>query len=179
MNYIVLDLEATCWDQYDKSTNETIEIGAVKINNKKEIVSEFQRFIKPIRFPILSDFCKELTTITQTDIDDAAHYYEVIAAFKAWIGLPAEDYMLCSWGFYDRKQFESDDAIHNLDSNWLKKHISLKHQYGKFKNLKRAIGMKNALINEKIELEGSHHRGIDDARNITKIFLRYFNEWEF
>jgi len=59
VNYIILDLEATCWEGHDKSRNETIEIGALKVNNEKLIVSEFEEFIKPMRFPILSEFCKK------------------------------------------------------------------------------------------------------------------------
>ena len=39
--------------------------------------------------------------------------------------------------------------------------------------------MKWALEKEKIQLEGTHHRGIDDARNIAKIFIKYFEEWDF
>ena len=178
MNYIILDLEATCWEGHDKSRNETIEIGAVKINSNREIVSEFQKFIKPIRFPILSEFCKNLTTISQADVDKADHYYKVIAAFKDWIGYPHDPYILCSWGIYDRKQFESDDELNHLNTEWTQRHISLKHQYGKFKNLKRAIGMKRALEAEGLSLDGNHHRGIDDARNISKIFLKYFETWE-
>ena len=179
MNYIILDLEATCWEGHDKSRNETIEIGAVKINSDKQIVSEFQEFIKPIRFPILSNFCRDLTTITQVQIDEAKHYYEVIEEFKKWIGYPDEDYLLCSWGVYDRRQFESDDELNNLASDWTVKHISLKHQHGKIKKLKRALGMKRALEYEGLELEGSHHRGIDDARNIAKIFIKNFSSWDF
>ena len=41
------------------------------------------------------------------------------------------------------------------------------------------MGMKGALRNENIKLEGTHHRGIDDARNIAKIFLNCFEDWEF
>ncbi|MFT6335454.1 MAG: inhibitor of KinA sporulation pathway (predicted exonuclease) [Halioglobus sp.] len=78
-----------------------------------------------------------------------------------------------------KKKFESDCGVHGLDSSWVEKHISLKPQYGKFKMLKRAIGMKNALLNEKMQLEGTHHRGIDDARNIAKIFVKYFDQWEY
>lgn len=179
MNYVVLDLEATCWDQWEKRQNETIEIGAILINDEKEIISEFQRFIKPLRFPKLSDFCKELTTIKQTDIDQASHFYEVIEAFKKWFDCAKGDYILCSWGFYDKKQFANDCDLNNLDKSWLKPHISLKHQHGKLKNLPRPIGMKRALQLEKMEIEGTHHRGIDDARNISKLFLKYFDKWEF
>lgn len=179
MNYIILDLEATCWEGYDKSRNETIEIGAVLVNDKKEIVSEFVQFIKPLKHPILSDFCKTLTTIQQEDVDNAPYFSEAIETFKSWFGYPNEKYILCSWGFYDRKQFESDCSVHGIDDSWVENHISLKHQYGKIKNLRRAIGMKNALLNEKLELDGTHHRGIDDARNIAKIFIKYFDQWSF
>lgn len=179
MNYIIVDLEATCWDQWEKNQNETIEIGAVLINEEKKIISEFEQYVKPIRFPILSDFCKELTSIEQKDIDTAPYFYEAIETFKKWIDVEKEAYVLCSWGFYDRKQLESDAALHHLDQQWLEKHISLKHQYKEIKQLRRAIGMKRALKLENMKLEGTHHRGIDDARNISKIFLQYFDEWTF
>jgi len=178
MNYVVFDLEATCWDGYDKSQNETIEIGAVLVNEKKEITSEFQRFIKPLKFPILSEFCKDLTSIKQSDVDGAPYFSEVIDEFKSWINTNDEQYTLCSWGIYDKKQFESDCQLHGLDDSWINPHCNLKQQYGKFKNLPRAIGMKNALITEKMNIEGTHHRGIDDARNIAKIFIKYFPEWQ-
>ena len=179
MNYIVLDLEATCWDKGMKYQNEIIEIGALKINETKEIVSEFQSFVKPIRFPILSDFCKELTSITQEQVDAAAHFYEIIAAFKEWAEIEKEAYVLCSWGNYDKNQFISDCKLHHLNSEWTNRHISVKHQYRDIKKLRRPIGMKWALEKEKIQLEGTHHRGIDDARNIAKIFIKYFEEWDF
>jgi 3'-5' exoribonuclease 1 len=179
MNYIIVDLEATCWEGWDKSQNETIEIGAIKINEKKEFVSEFSYFIKPLKHPVLSDFCKKLTSIKQEDVDNAPHFDEVIEKFKSWIGHGTEDYLLCSWGFYDKKQFESDCRIFGLDESWLTKHISLKHQHGQIRKLQRAIGMKNALEFEGLKLEGTHHRGIDDARNIGKIFIKYFDKWIF
>jgi inhibitor of KinA sporulation pathway (predicted exonuclease) len=74
-------------------------------------------------------------------------------------------------------QFEHDCRLHGLETDWLKNHISLKHQYAEIKGLRRAIGMKNALMEEGILLSGTHHRGIDDARNITQIFLKYIPDW--
>lgn len=175
--YIILDLEATCWEQYDKSDNEIIEIGAVKINEAKEIESEFVQFVKPIKHPNLSTFCKQLTSIRQEDVDNAPHFYEAKDKFLEWIG--TDNYVLCSWGFYDKKQFESDCKLHALGTDWLSNHISLKHQHGKIRKLKRAIGMKRALQSEGFLLDGTHHRGIDDARNIAKIFIKYFDHWSF
>jgi len=71
MNYIIFDLEATCWDQWEKNDNETIEIGAVKVSDSKEIIDEFETFIQPIKYPKLSKCCKDLTSIEQSDVDAA------------------------------------------------------------------------------------------------------------
>lgn len=179
MNYIIVDLEATCWEGSRLFNNEIIEIGALKINEEGSIVSEFSAFVKPLKHPILSEFCKELTSISQSEVDQANYFPEVVAAFQEWIGVGQSDYLLCSWGFYDQKQFEADCKLYGLDFSWTLKHISLKHQHAKIRKLKRAIGMKNALKLEKLNLEGTHHRGIDDARNIAKIFLKHFDHWDF
>jgi inhibitor of KinA sporulation pathway (predicted exonuclease) len=177
MNYIVFDLEATCWKEADKGQSEIIEIGAVKISDERRIVSEFERFVKPRKHPILSEFCKNLTSITQEHINNAAYFDIAAEEFKTWIGYGREEYILCSWGFYDKKQFESDCKIFELETDWVKPHVNLKQQHAAIRKLQRAIGMKNALQVEGVSLEGTHHRGIDDARNIAKIFLKYFDKW--
>lgn len=179
MNYIILDLEATCWEGKKHGKNETIEIGAVLVNEQKEIVSEFIQFVKPLQHPVLSDFCKKLTSIRQEDVDAAPYFGEAIENFKRWFRYGTEDYLLCSWGFYDRSQLQSDCAIHGLDDTWVCKHISLKHQYSQIIGSEKHFGMKRALSKEGFKLEGTHHRGIDDARNIAKIFLKYFQKWEY
>ena len=178
MNYIVLDLEATCWkDGNVDKHNEIIEIGALKINKEGNIESEFSAFIKPKLDPELSDFCKELTTIKQSEIDSAETYDIVIDRFKKWINVKQE-FVLCSWGFYDKKQFSKNCDLHGLEKSWLENHISLKHQYADIKNLRKPLGMGGALKKEGLKLDGTHHRGIDDARNIAKIFKAEFNNWK-
>lgn len=178
MNYIILDLEATCWqDRSIKRQSEIIEIGAVKINERREVIDEFNAFIRPQLHPTLSEFCTELTTIEQVDIDNAQDFKTVISDFWNWIDL-TEEYLLCSWGFYDKSQFKKDCELHMMKTNWLKHHISLKHQYSKIKGTKKLLGMKGALMKENIPLDGTHHRGIDDAKNIAKLFLSNFGEWE-
>ena len=69
MNYIVLDLEATCKENDRSFPNETIEIGAVKLDSDFNIISTYNKFIKPKLNPVLTQFCKDLTSITQADID--------------------------------------------------------------------------------------------------------------
>ncbi len=172
MKYIVLDLEATCGPGVAQS--EIIEIGAVKINERGEIIGEFSGFIKPSINTELTSFCKELTSIQQEDIDSADSFRSVISRFIDWLGT---DYILLSWGNYDKNQFIRDCVLNEVDTAWVLKHKSLKTMYALKKKIKRC-GMEKALEIENIPLDGIHHRGIDDARNITKIFLKYFNDWD-
>lgn len=170
MKYIILDLEAACDDKVKSMMHEIIEIGAVKINEKEEIIDTYDEFVKPIINPILSEFCRNLTGIEQSQIDKADNFPEVVEKFKTWIN---DDYFLCSWGYYDKKQLINDCKLHNLDSRWAEKHISIKHKYAKINKCK-TCGMMSALKREGIKPAGVHHRGIDDAKNIAKIFIKYF-----
>lgn len=177
MKYIIVDLEATCWEKSENRQNEIIEIGAVCIDEKKTVRGEFDIMVRPKVNPELSDFCTKLTTITQEMVNGAPEFPEALRIFKKWIRNFDEQYTLCSWGHYDRVQFKNDCVLHGLDTRWTENHISLKHQYAKFKKLRRPIGMKRALKREKLALTGTHHRGIDDVRSIAKIFIKYFDKW--
>jgi len=63
MHYIILDLEATCWEEKSDKANEIIEIGAVKLDENLEVVDTFSQYVRPVISPELSDFCKTLTSI--------------------------------------------------------------------------------------------------------------------
>ncbi|HOV26328.1 MAG TPA: 3'-5' exonuclease [Pseudobacteroides sp.] len=108
MNYIIFDLEATCWDNDKSKTSEIIEIGAVKLNEKLEVTGTFCRFIKPTINPVLSEFCTELTTIKQEDVNEAKAFNDIIKEFEEWIISDNLDVVLCSWGFYDKKQIKTE-----------------------------------------------------------------------
>ncbi len=171
-------MEATCTDSKDKPKiqNEIIEIGAVKLNEKLEEIERFQSFVKPFINPILTDFCKNLTSIQQNDVDNASTFDKVIKEFKNFIG---NNYILCSWGFYDRNQLISDCILHKESDAWVKNHISLKHQHQDFNKLSKGVGLSKALHMDKLTFDGTKHRGIDDAVNIAKIFRKNFSKWKF
>ena len=85
MDYIIVDLEATCQENNRDFENEIIEIGAVKLNDSFKYVDEFDIFVKPKLNPILSDFCKNLTSIKQEDVDGAVSFTEALDKFIYWI----------------------------------------------------------------------------------------------
>lgn len=150
-----------------------IEIGAVLLDGKTlETVSEFGTFIKPVRHPVLTPFCTKLTTISQADVDGAPLFPEALAQLKAWLE-PFPEYLFASWGAYDRGQFLQDCAFHGLPYPFSEAHLNLKKAFAEAKGLKKRPGMGQALGMLGLELEGTHHRGIDDARNMARIVARF------
>lgn len=176
MNFIVLDLEATCFKD-GKIVNEIIEIGAVMLNEKLERVKTFQIFVKPIINPRLTPFCVQLTSITQEQVDNGMTFSEAVNRFVKWIG--DEEYCLCSWGFYDKKQLMQDCQLHKLPTRWIQPHISIKHQFTEIMSLGRGVGMMKALKMLKLEHRGIHHRADSDADNIAEIFIKIYPQLKF
>lgn len=180
MNYIIYDLEATCWEIEDASLiQETIEVGAFRLNPYGEILGEYNRFVKPKLNPLLSSYCRELTSITQHDVDWAMSFPEVMEEFQDWIGIEEEDFYLCSWGSFDRKQLVNDSVLHDMEHDWVvDNHINLKRQYQDINKIHRSCGLLNALKREGLEFTGVQHRGISDAENLIKIFKLFLGEWQ-
>jgi len=178
LKYIIYDLEASCWlGRPPHGVNEIIEIGAVKVDDYGEVASVFNKFVKPTVNPILSDFCRRLTSISQDDVDRSRTFPHIIQEFMDWIDVENEDYYLISWGKYDKTQIAQDCNIHKMDSEWLEYHFNLKPAYTALKSLKDEPGLKKAVKMEGFEFTGIHHRAISDAENLAKIFIKYFGEW--
>ncbi|QSJ16257.1 exonuclease domain-containing protein [Nostoc sp. UHCC 0702] len=170
--FLIVDLEATCCNNGSIPSHEMeiIEIGAVMLNRATwKIDSEFQQFIQPVRHPHLTYFCTDLTTIRQQDINQAPKFPEAIYGLKKWIYL-FPNYIFCSWGNYDKKQFIQDCQFHNVPYPFTPGHINIKKEFSEDFGVSKGFGMAKALELLGIELKGTHHRGIDDARNIAAIY---------
>jgi 3'-5' exoribonuclease 1 len=170
---LVVDLEATCCDlqSIPRHQMETIEIGAVMVSIESlAIVDEFQTFIKPLRHPTLTEFCRQLTSITQQQVDTAPTFSDAIKAWQPWLS-KFDKAIFGSWGEYDRKQLQQDSKHHRIDLPYpvSSHHINLKELFSTTQGLNKRYGMAQALNLANIALTGTHHRGIDDARNISKL----------
>jgi inhibitor of KinA sporulation pathway (predicted exonuclease) len=169
--YLVLDLEATCCDKATIKRDETeiIEIGAVMVEAQTLTnIDEFQTFVKPARHPVLTEFCQSLTSITQAQVDHACGYIDAIALLKQWLSTYSNA-VFGSWGNYDRLQFKQDSRFHNVPFPIAFPHVNLKRLFNKIQGVPRRCNMEEALYLAGLELEGTQHRGIDDARNIAKL----------
>ncbi len=178
MTIIIYDIEATCWMNSNTAlVQEIIELGACKLNLFGDIEEVFTKFIKPVLHPDLSVYCKELTGIRQEDVSRAKTFPVVIEMFKDWIDVDNEDFVLCSWGSFDKKMLINDSKLHNLDTDWLQNFINMKQQYQDFKKIKNSIGLMTVLDKENIAFTGKQHRATDDALNLAKIYVKYLDDW--
>jgi len=169
--YLVVDLEATCWQdksqEEKENKSEIIEIGAVLLDENKNVVGEFQSFVKPMVHRTLSDFCMNLTHINQRDVDNVCSFPYVHDSFLRFI--EGREVVFCSWGEYDKKQFRRDCLLHHLVEFPDGEFINIKRLFAE-KSCTPKCGVQKALAMLEMKFEGSPHRGIDDARNIAKIF---------
>jgi inhibitor of KinA sporulation pathway (predicted exonuclease) len=169
-HYVIIDLEATCSDDNSlpREQTEIIEIGAVLADaTGLEPVREFQTFVRPVRHRTLTPFCTKLTTITQELVDKAPRFPEALAALRTF--LQGTDALFCSWGNYDRNQFQRDARFHGVVLPFGERHLNLKEEFSRQLGDSRRYGVEAALRVLGLRFEGTAHRGIDDARNITRM----------
>ncbi len=179
MNFIIFDLEATCWrGRPPKGITEIIEIGAVKVDRFGKVDGRFSEFVRPIVNPQLSGFCTYLTHIEQKDVDQADKFEPVCRRFIEWAEIGEEEYMLCSWGQDDSNLLTNDCKLHKMEYEWVRHFTDLKKAYQRIKQIRNASGLKSTVKKEGFEFTGIHHRAISDAENLAKVFIKYFEEWD-
>lgn len=102
MNYIIFDLEWNNAYSYSKKgfMNEIIEIGAVKLNERLEIVDTFKQLILPKITKKLSGRCKSLTNITNEELKtNGIPFADAIKDFSRWSR--GENNVFMSWSNSD------------------------------------------------------------------------------
>ncbi len=168
---IVVDLESTCWEHKppEGEVSEIIEIGICvldtetgKIENNKGI------FVKPQKSKVGS-FCTQLTTLTQEMVDEGISFEEACQQLQN--EYQVKDYPWASYGAYDLNMFKRQCESFGVEYPFSEEHINVKALFAEKNNLKRPLGMSGALAKMYIPLEGTHHRGVDDAKNIAKILF--------
>ncbi|CAM3599207.1 MULTISPECIES: exonuclease domain-containing protein [Pseudomonas] len=171
-HWLVIDLEATTDDGgWPVSEMEIIEIGATLVDRQGREVGHFQRFVRPRRRPQLTPFCRELTHISQANVDTAATFAEVWAQFERWLGHHAKHLQgWVSWGDYDRKQLLQEWQQYQLGSLLeTLPHINLKQRFAKARQLQRPLGLNGALQLAGLQFSGQQHRALEDARNTARL----------
>ncbi|KAM3864622.1 ERI1 exoribonuclease 2 [Diretmus argenteus] len=195
---IVIDFESTCWRERNNYGQEIIEFPAVLLNTSTGVVeSEFHTYVQPQEHPILSEFCTELTGITQRQVEAGVPLHICLSRFNRWLqtlhlqmgvvfpgeqkgSTPSTSQKPCAfltWSDWDlgvclqyeckRKQLHKPDVL----NSW----IDLRSTYRLFYN-RKPKGLKGALQDLGIQFSGREHSGLDDARNTAQLAGRMMSD---
>lgn len=182
MNYIVMDLE---WNQSNTGLEEEIEvlpfeiieIGAIKLNDKGVMMSEFNQLIKPSVYREMHQITSKLIHLQMQELERGKPFEQVMTEFLSWCG--EDSYLFCTWGNLDLLELQrnmkfyhmtpmSNSPIAFLD---VQKLFSLAYEDGKSRRaLEYAVDLK------KVEKDIPFHRAFSDAYYTAKIFTMILEE---
>ena len=165
MKYMIVDLEAT--DPYLTGITEVIEFGYAIVEDNK-IQGYGGSFIKPV-YSQLTSVISKLTSIVEDDLKNAPVFEDFLNGFIE--DFDVTEWVFVAWGDYDKDMLRRMCLLWNAPEMPFKAHINLANCHKRFYGFKKQRGLKRALNHAQIELEGFHHRGVDDAHNTAKIFL--------
>ncbi len=172
---IVVDLEATCWegDPPPGQEQEIIEIGVCALDiatgkrfNKRSIL------VRPERSTV-SPFCTNLTTLTQEQVDQGGISFEEAIALLRREYQPAER-TWASYGDFDRIKLQSQCEQRGVPYPFGRTHLNIKNLLAISLNLPYEVGLDRAVKLCGFSMEGTHHRGDDDAWNIAAVLAAIF-----
>ena len=184
MVHIVIDLEMNPVSKTFKeirrhTTDEVIEIGAVKLDENYKQIDEFQCYVRP-QYGEITKHITKLTNITQEMVADKPLFPEAFQNFMDWIG--TWDMTLYSWSNSDINQLKDECAfkmpnydIARLERQWQDLQKAFDDRIGLHSSLalKHAIGAMNR------DFEGMQHSALADAANTAAILSLLQDDEEF
>lgn len=167
---IVIDIESTCWEggyPPKGEQNDIIEIGVVPLEvatgrrlHKRSIL------VRPERSRV-SRFCTELTTLTQEQVEAGIPFKDACRILEDEYRTPERPW--ASFGDYDRRQFEKQCRETGVRYPFGPTHLNVKTLFALVRGLPHEVGLPQALALLGLPLEGTHHRGHDDAWNVAAV----------
>jgi len=169
---LVVDIEATCWEKKiapNGQRAEIIEIGIVVVDvQNMKIIDKESILVVPTE-SMVSDYCTALTTLTQLQVEMGMSYSRACEALSNKYRGRSRTW--ASWGNYDRIQFGRQCQERGVIYPFGPTHLNIKNLFTLRRRHPKEVGMAKALRILGMELEGTHHRGDDDAFNTAKILI--------
>ncbi|KAI4529637.1 hypothetical protein MG293_020315 [Ovis ammon polii] len=181
----IIDFEATCEEgNPPEFIHEIIEFPVVLLNTHTlEIEDTFQQYVRPEINTQLSDFCINLTGITQDQVDKADTFPQVLKKVIDWMKLKElgtkYKYSILTDGSWDMSKFLNIQCqLSRLKyPPFAKKWINIRKSYGNFYKVPRSQ-TKLTIMLEKLgmDYDGRPHSGLDDSKNIARIAVRMLQD---
>ncbi|KZT59212.1 Exonuclease [Calocera cornea HHB12733] len=184
--FLIVDFEATCASPRPPNfTQEIIELPCLVYSLEQEYpTAMFHEYVRPVLGPRLTDFCTQLTGISQMTVDSASTFPSVWRRFNEFLAdlclnHPPSSFIFVTCGDWDLSsmlprqlelcniEFPSPDTGYTgVDfTRW----INIKKSFAEFYGTDPPGGLLEMLHVLGMQLEGRHHSGVDDCRNIGRI----------
>lgn len=174
MNYIIFDLE---WNQPPDETaivtqplcleGEIIEIGAVKLNDRFELVDDFCAYVTPKFYPKMHKRIATLTGIhDRTLAEKGMPFPEMHRQFLQWCG---EEYAFMTWSMSDLPVLIDNMLIHGIDMSNLPECYDIQRIFSREimrGSTRYSLDTALSILKEKGEVA---HDALHDARNTAKV----------
>lgn len=179
MKHIVVDLEMNIIIQKSEARRrcklETIEIGAVMLDEYLREISSFRTYVKPEYNDHIVKKITRLTGITDEMIQDAPSFNEALRMFTNWCLGPGDDVSIYAWSENDYSQIESemqlkDYVLSESECNILTKTwLDFQKEFDTHLGFERQLSLKTALDLAGLDFNGREHDALDDAKNTAKL----------
>ena len=175
MDYIVFDLE---WNQSpagkkysdERIPFEIIEIGAVKLNERREKTGEFRRLIRPQVYNWIHDSIHEVIHVDYKDLMEGVAFSQAVRKFLNWCGT---EYRFCTWGNQDLTELQRNMKYYGIlellpgpiEYYDIQKLFSWFHE-----GMKLRRGLEYAIDCLGIQKSQCFHRALEDADYTAQVF---------
>jgi len=164
---LVIDIEATCWAGKPPTgmESEIIEIGVCPLDTTTgERLEKRSILVRPVRSRV-SEFCTRLTTLTPTQVSHGTTFRRACEILRKQYD--SRTRVWASYGDFDRRQFEYQSRSMDVPYPFGSTYINIKTLFALAYQLPHEVGLDKALSLAGLPLEGTQHRGHDDAWNIA------------
>ena len=183
MKHIILDLEMNNVSSKSAAKKickmETIEIGAVMLDDNFQEISSFKSYIKPEYNDCIVKKITQLTGITDEMVAFAPVFEKALKSFTEWCISQGDDIIIHAWSDSDYRQIKKEMLLKEyeiadyetkiLAEEWL----DFQKEFDLHMGFMHMLSLKNALNMAGIEFSGTEHDALDDARNTAELFRAF------
>ncbi len=184
MKYIIIDLEwnGTFSGKLGHYFNEIIEIGAVALDEKLNITSEFSALVSPKYNKKLSGRVKRLTHITNNEVSHGMDFLKVYDQFSRWVG--DEDNCIMSFGTGDILVILENLEVYGKGKTipFMKKYCDLQMLCQMEMEVESGQQLGLSAMAEKLGIEFGDkdmHRALDDSIVSAQCLAKAFKEQNY
>ena len=179
---LIIDLECACWDgkRVPKGQRmDIIEIGVATYDFFSLAVEAKESiYIKP-QNAVISDYCTDLTGITQEVLDEKGVTIEE-AMKRLWKRHESNNRFWLSWGQEDRSFIYNDCKFYGVDNPMHIGHANVKDLFlskytRQFSLTTHNPSLTYAMQLMGMEFKGQAHSGLSDAYNTARLYKEILN----